>query len=50
MRRIGIGTAGDPVTGSQLLLDNTITTILADEDLLIDPNGSGEVKITVLVI
>ena len=46
MRRIGIGTAGDPVTGSQLLLDNTITTILADEDLLIDPNGSGEVKIT----
>ena len=46
MRRIGIGTAGSPVTGSQLLLDNSITTILPDEDLNIDPNGSGEIKIT----
>ena len=46
MRKIGIGTAGDVITGSQLLLDNTITTLLANEDLNINPNGSGEVKIT----
>ena len=46
MRKIGIGTAGDVITGSQLLLDNTITTLLANEDLNINPNGSGEVKVT----
>ena len=33
MRKIGIGTAGDVITGSQLLIDNTITTLLANEDL-----------------
>ena len=46
MRKIGIGTVGDVITGSQLLLDNQITTLLPDEDLNIDPNGAGEVKIT----
>ena len=46
MRKIGIGTAGDVITGSQLLIDNTITTLLANEDLNINPNGSGEIKIT----
>lgn len=49
MRKIGIGTAGDPVTGSQLLLDNTITTILPDENLVIDPNGSGQVVVNATV-
>ena len=49
MRKIGIGTAGDPVTGSQLLLDNTITTILPDENLVIDPNGAGQVLVNATV-
>ena len=49
MRKIGIGTAGDPVTGSQLLLDNTITTILPDENLVIDPNGAGQVVVNATV-
>lgn len=45
MRKIGIGTAGDPLLGRSLVLDNTYTTILSDEDLVFDPNGAGEVKI-----
>lgn len=49
MRKIGIGTAGDPVTGSQLLIDNSITTILPDENLIIDPNGSGQVLVNATV-
>lgn len=46
MRKIGLGTVGDPILGSQLMVDNTITTLLPDEDLNVDPNGAGEVKIT----
>ena len=45
MRRIGIGTTGDPLLGRNLLIDNTVTTLIADEDLLLDPNGSGEVLV-----
>jgi len=45
MRRIGIGTTGDPLLGRNLLIDNTITTLIADEDLLLDPNGAGQVLV-----
>lgn len=45
MRRIGIGTAGDPVLGKSLVLDNTVTTLDADADLILNPNGAGETKI-----
>lgn len=45
MRKIGIGTAGDPLLGRNLIIDNTVTTLLPDEDLLLDPNGAGEVLI-----
>jgi len=46
MRRIGIGTAGDPVLGKMLGLDNTITTLDVDTDLVLDPNGAGETKVS----
>jgi len=45
MRKIGIGTAGDPVLGKSLILDNTVTTLDADADLILDPNGAGETKV-----
>lgn len=45
MRRIGIGTTGDPLLGRNLLIDNTITTLIPDEDLVINPNGAGEVLV-----
>jgi hypothetical protein len=45
MRRIGIGTAGDPVLGKSLVLDNTVTTLDANADLILNPNGAGETKI-----
>lgn len=45
MRKIGIGTAGDPLLGKSLVIDNTVTTIENDDDLVLDPNGAGEVKI-----
>ena len=46
MRKIGIGTAGDPVLGKSLILDNTVTTLEPDADLILDPNGAGETKVT----
>lgn len=45
MRKIGIGTAGDPVLGKSLVLDNTVTTLDADADLILNPNGAGETKV-----
>jgi len=45
MRKIGIGTAGDPLLGRTKVDDNIFTTILSDEDLVLDPNGAGEVKV-----
>lgn len=46
MRRIGIGTAGDPVLGKSLVLKNTITTLDVDADLILNPNGAGETKVS----
>ena len=45
MRKIGIGTAGDPVLGKSLILDNTVTTLEPDANLTLDPNGAGETKV-----
>ncbi len=45
MRKIGIGTAGDPLLGKSLVIDNTVTTLDADADLILDPNGAGETKV-----
>lgn len=46
MRRIGIGTAGDPILGKSLVRDNTLTTLDVDADLILNPNGAGETKVS----
>lgn len=44
-RKITTRFTGDPVLGALRVSDNTITTLGTDANLVIDPNGSGQVNI-----
>jgi len=44
MRRITTGVQGGPVLGQFTALDNNLKTIPNNTDIIIDPNGTGEIK------
>jgi len=44
MRRITTGIGGGPVLGTFTALENNLQTIETNTDIVLDPNGSGEIK------
>ena len=44
MRRITTGIQGGPIIGSLTTLDNTIKSIETNDDIIFEPNGTGETK------
>lgn len=45
MRRITTGIQGGPIIGTLTTLDNTIKSIETNDDIIMDPNGTGETKV-----
>jgi hypothetical protein len=45
-RRISTGTVGSNVLGSLTTINNTLQSVITDEDVVIDPNGTGIVQST----
>jgi len=46
MRRIGTGVTGRPILGRLFAIDDRVRAINENEDIILEPNGTGEVKST----
>ena len=48
MRRINTGTVGRPLLARLVSIDNKISSLVPNENITIEPNGSGDVIISVI--
>ena len=46
MRRVSTGKVGAPIVGNLLTTANTLTSVKTNEDINIDPNGTGSTNVT----